>query len=105
MRFLIFHHSEERQMTGTSLNNLNGIERVLRLTLGCALIGSVLLSPLSFEYLVLMPLIGIYPCLTALVGWDPVYYVFGINQPKFENFIQDHLQPDNYINLIRPGAI
>lgn len=92
-------------MTQMDLNNMNGIERVLRLFFGCCLIGSVMITPFSFEYLVLLPLIGIYPCMTAIVGWDPVYFVFDINRPRLESFIQQHLVPDTGdVTLLTPRS-
>ena len=93
-------------MTEMDINNLNGIERVLRLFVGCALIGSVMLSPFTFEYLVLMPLIGIYPCLTAILGWDPIYFALDVNRPKVDKLIQDHLVPSSSnTDLLTPRAI
>jgi len=92
-------------MTGTSMNNISGIERVVRLFIGSALIGSVMLTPAPFHFLILMPLIGIYPCLTAIVGWDPVYYVFGINKARFGNLLEDHLLPRSHIDLLKPNFI
>jgi len=92
-------------MTGTNMNNIGGVERVIRLFIGCALIGSVMLTPAPFHYLILMPLIGIYPCLTAIVGWDPAYYVFGINKTRIGVLLEDHLLPRAHIDLLRPHFI
>ena len=92
-------------MTEMDLINMNGIERVIRLFLGCSLIGSVMLSPFTFEYLVLLPLVGIYPCMTAIVGWDPVYFIFDINRPKLDKLIQERLVPDNIsTSLLTPRS-
>jgi hypothetical protein len=79
-------------MTDTSLNNIHMIERVLRLFFGCSLIGSVFFMPIPFDYLILLPLIGIYPCLTAIVGWDPLYYVLDIEQKDIERLIDERLE-------------
>ena len=92
-------------MTGYSIDNLGNIERVLRLFIGCSLIGSVLFVPVPYDYLILMPLVGIYPCLTAIVGWDPVYYVFGIKHAKFDTALEDRLLPYNQLDLLRPRFI
>jgi len=88
-----------------NLNNINNIERVVRLFIGCSLIGSVMFLPAPFHYLILMPLIGIYPCLTAIVGWDPVYYVFGVNQERIGNFIENSLLPNSTADILRPRII
>ena len=92
-------------MTDTGINNLGNIERVFRLFMGCSLIGSVLFVPVPFDYLVLLPLVGIYPCLTAIVGWDPFYYVFGINQTRLEALLEDRLLPNNRLDILRPRVI
>ena len=92
-------------MTETSLNNLHNIERVLRLFIGCSLIASVMFISTPFDYLILMPLVGIYPCLTAIIGWDPAYYVFGIDQSKSEALLEDRLQPYNPAGLLKPRFI
>ena len=92
-------------MTETSMNNLSNVERVARLFIGCSLIGSVMFLPGPFQYLILMPLIGIYPCLTAIVGWDPVYYVFGIKQTRLGSFIENNLLPNSQADLLRPRIL
>ena len=92
-------------MNETNLNNVNAIERVLRFFIGCSLIGSVLFVPVPFDYLILMPLFGIYPCLTAIVGWDPVYFVLGMEQTKIEKLFDDRLTDIGTTSLLRPRAI
>jgi len=92
-------------MTETSMNNVNNIERVLRLFIGCSLIGSVMFVPVPFDYLILMPLLGIYPCLTAIVGWDPTYFVLGINKMKIDTLLENRLLPYTRTNILRPSII
>jgi len=63
------------------------IERVLRMFIGFSLIASVVYIQTPFNYLIVMPLLGIYPCWTAVVGWDPIYYLANINHAHtFFNF-------------------
>lgn len=58
------------------VQNMGWIDRVLRFALGFALIVLVLLdmdqsAPLGgYAYL---PLLAIYPLITAILGWDPLY--------------------------------
>lgn len=92
-------------MTETSMNNVDNIERVFRFFIGCSLIGSVMFIPVPFDYLILLPLIGIYPCLTAIVGWDPTYFVFGINREKVGTLLEDRLTPYDQNELLRPRFI
>jgi len=88
-------------MTETGMNNLTNIERVIRLFFGCSLVGSVMFLSDPFGYLILLPLIGVYPCLTAIVGWDPVYFVFGVNQRRFGDFIENNLLSSSPIDFLR----
>lgn len=54
--------------------NVGGIDRVLRIVVGLALISLVFAGPQS-----LWGLVGIVPILTGLVRFCPVYPLFGIN--------------------------
>lgn len=75
-------------MTTASLKNIHVIERVLRLFIGFSFIASVFFIPAPFDYLIILPLLAIYPCLTAMVGWDPVYYLADVSQEN-TSFIID----------------
>jgi hypothetical protein len=64
--------------------NIGTIDRVIRYTIGAGLIGSVFyldpnyvlsLAGLEIKLYKLLPLIGIYPAITAWLGWDPLYQV------------------------------
>ena len=53
--------------------NVGGIDRILRIVVGLALIGSTLAG--------LLPVwgwIGVVPLATAAIGWCPAYLPFGI---------------------------
>jgi hypothetical protein len=63
--------------------NIGTLDRFLRFTLGAALIGSVFyispesvlsLAGIELKLYKLLPLIGIYPAVTAWMGWDPLYH-------------------------------
>jgi hypothetical protein len=57
--------------------NVGGIDKILRLVLGAALIGATLLG--------LLPVwgyIGIVPLATGLMGWCPPYALLGISTCK-----------------------
>lgn len=56
--------------------NVGTLDRIFRFLLGIVLIGSVLFTEGTvfeqYNAWVLLPLIGIYPALTAVLGWDPL---------------------------------
>lgn len=54
--------------------NVGGIDRVLRIVVGIALISLVFVGPKT-----LWGLVGIVPILTGLVRFCPVYPLLGIN--------------------------
>lgn len=68
-RFRRFNKRFRKQNVGT-------LDRIFRVALGAALIGSVFYLDESVfaqtNWWVLLPLLGIYPALTAVLGWDPV---------------------------------
>lgn len=66
--------------------NMHTYERVLRVLLGGGMIVSVLFVPAPFNYLVLLPLVGIYPCLTGVIGWDPLYYLANFNALEIDHY-------------------
>lgn len=95
----------ETNLNGIELNNVNAFERALRLFAGCSLIGSVFFLTAPFDYLILLPLLGIYPCLTAIVGWDPLYYVLGLNQSNLVTFIEQRFAQNYTVESLRPRAL
>ncbi len=54
--------------------NVGGIDRVLRVIVGLALISLVFVGPKTP-----WGWIGVLPLLTAIVGWCPPYALLGIN--------------------------
>lgn len=59
--------------------NLQIHERVIRIIIGTGFILSVLFLSAPVNLMIILPLIGIYPCLTGIVGWDPLYHLAGLN--------------------------
>ena len=62
--------------------NIGTLDRAIRFLLGAALIGSVFyinpeyvlsLAGMELKLYKLLPLVGIYPAITAWLGWDPIY--------------------------------
>ncbi|RMD80729.1 MAG: DUF2892 domain-containing protein [Gammaproteobacteria bacterium] len=54
------------------MHNLNQRERILRAAVAAALIGTPFLVEGPVHGLAWLPLLGIYPALTAWLGWDPI---------------------------------
>lgn len=59
--------------------NVGGIDRILRIIVGLALIGATLAG---VEVLQPWGWIGIVPLATGLIGWCPAYLPFGIKTCK-----------------------
>ncbi len=59
--------------------NIGGIEKIIRIVLGVALLvwGFVLSDPVNY-----WGAIGVVPLLTALIGWCPAWSLVGINTKK-----------------------
>ena len=56
--------------------NVGTIDKVLRVVLGFALLAYVVLGSGSLRFI---GLVGIVPLLTALVGYCPLYSLFGLS--------------------------
>lgn len=59
-------------------SNVGGIDRILRIVVGIAILSLLYLKP-EFGY---WPLIGAVPLLTGLIGWCPPYALLGISTCK-----------------------
>jgi hypothetical protein len=57
------------------MNNVGGIDRVLRVVFGLVLLSLLFLEGNARWF----GLIGLLPLTTALVGWCPAYTLFGLN--------------------------
>lgn len=61
--------------------NVGGIDRVLRIVVGAALLALTFVGPFT-ETLYPWGLIGVVPLFTGLVKWCPAYSLFGIKTCK-----------------------
>ncbi|MCI0507448.1 MAG: DUF2892 domain-containing protein [Gammaproteobacteria bacterium] len=64
-------------MGNNALGNLGIVERIVRVGFGYGLIVAVLSVSAPTQFVLLLPLIAIYPVLTGMFGWDPVYELVG----------------------------
>jgi hypothetical protein len=58
--------------------NIGGIDRLLRIIVGLALIGAAL-GLYGSAYTSVWGWIGVIPLATALIGWCPAYTLLGMN--------------------------
>jgi len=72
--------------------NMGRIDRYARYTLSIALIGALLLIPLTpVGWLIVLPLIAIPIFISAYAGWDPIYALVQKRRtPKFTFFNKKH---------------
>lgn len=79
---------KRKQVTIPNPYNIASIDRSLRFVIGGVLLGSIFyLTPTAvwsvagteLMLMKILPLISIYPLLTAWLGWDPVYHLLRIN--------------------------
>ena len=59
------------------MQNVGGIDRVLRIVVGLAILSLVFVGPQT-----MWGLVGAVPLLTGLVGYCPAYSIFGIKTCK-----------------------
>ena len=81
--------------------NIGSIDRGLRFFIGGVLVGSVFylsaeqtfsLFGIEFALIKILPLIGIYPAITAWLGWDPLYAILNItSESRLKSDICDSL--------------
>ena len=58
-------------------SNVGGVDRVLRIVVGVALVGAT-----AAGYLPVWGYIGVVPLATGLIGWCPAYLPFGFKTCK-----------------------
>ena len=59
------------------VKNISMSNRAVRVLLGCSMVGIVFFSnSVPLGWLAMLPLIAIYPLMTGVLGWDPVYAAF-----------------------------
>ena len=59
-----------------AIQNIGWFDRIVRVVIGFALLGVVyvdLIKEMPLGWHVFLPLLAIYPLLTAILGWDPLY--------------------------------
>jgi hypothetical protein len=67
-------------MKNTTYTNISNTERAVRITIGLALTYSVAFQTGTLGLAAILPLVAVYPIMTGIIGWDPVYNI--ITQTK-----------------------
>jgi|GEM_PF-1498308 len=62
-------------MTNNTYSNIGSIERAVRIIIGTALTYSIALQAGTLGIAAILPLVAVYPIMTGIMGWDPVYSV------------------------------
>ena len=79
---------KRKRITIPNPYNIGFIDRSLRFIVGGVLLGSMfyltpaaMVSIFGYEIMLmkLLPIVSIYPLLTAWFGWDPIYHIARIN--------------------------
>ena len=60
-------------MNNTTYTNISNTERAIRIIVGLALTYSVAFQTGTLGLAAILPLLAIYPVITGIIGWDPVY--------------------------------
>jgi len=60
-------------MKHTTYTNISHTERAVRIVVGIALTYPVLLQTGTLGSAAMLPLFAVYPIMTGIIGWDPVY--------------------------------
>jgi hypothetical protein len=71
------------------VQNMGLIDRMARFVIGGVLLGSVIgylqsTSSTMLDWHAYIGLVSIYPFMTAILGWDPLYHLFGTRTCSLE---------------------
>lgn len=62
-------------MKNTTYTNISNAERTIRIIVGLALTYSVSFQTGTLGLAAIIPLVAVYPVMTGIIGWDPVYNI------------------------------
>ncbi len=86
-------------------SQLDIYNRISRVLIGIGLIGGVMAAPAFIEsplgYLMLLPLLGLYPLMTGLLGEDPID---GLLTRYLGGYSDHRLRPSSRVALLAVGA-
>ena len=85
-----------------ALQNISIIDRTVRIIVGLAMIGVWFFYPFSSLtlWIALLPLIGVYPLLSGILGWCPVHAMFNTKSCGVDERNTCGTYPDQFNHLI-----
>lgn len=86
-----------------AIQNIGIIDRMARITLGMVMISMWFLYPIGSVsmWFALLPLLGIFPLLTGIMGWCPTYAFFHTRSCGMDENNTCGTFPDQLQNLFR----
>lgn len=85
----------------TYTSKISLTNRITRVIVGSGFIGVTMAANGTLGYLVLLPLLAIYPIVTGLLGEDPID---GIIASVFENYEQNSFRPSSRAAMLLVGV-
>jgi len=83
--------------------NLDRSQQVSRVILATVLLGITFTAPVGFlGWYSVLPLVAIYPLVTGLIGWDPIYDLFGLEQ---QHGMDGKLETTSRVELAITGLV
>jgi len=87
-----------------ALQNIGLIDRTVRVIVGLAMISVVLFYPFESVNLwfAILPLLGVYPLLSGILGWCPTYALFHTKSCGTDGHNSCGTFPDQLDHMIHP---
>lgn len=87
------------------LQNIGAVDRTLRVIIGFGMIGVWFFYPIGTVslWIAALPLLGIVPVLSGVIGWDPFYALFGTKSCGKDEQHMCGTYPDQLSHLVNPG--
>ena len=87
-----------------ALQNIGIIDRTVRIIVGVSMIGAWFVYPIASVsmWFALLPLLGVFPLLTGILGWCPTYAMFHTKSCGTDKYNTCGTFPDQLDHLINP---
>lgn len=95
------HVNAANSITSPRLN-LGGIDQFVRLGLATVMIGQMLYVADLVTWQPYLAFFGIYLVMTAMLGWDPIYKLLGLNSRREQDWAIDSLDRISSGILVSP---
>lgn len=87
-----------------ALQNIGLIDRSVRILVGLAMVGSWFFYPIESVSLwfAMLPLLGVFPLLSGILGWCPVYAIFRTKSCGMDKRNTCGTLPDQIDHMLHP---